>query len=341
MTTYNDVMIRDGFDDNGQMPYAGTYPWQSPDIIPRQNPIAPGQVQALLGAATWAQDSGQAIENGQINYIYLRASNLGTTTTTATITLYMEKATTMLAPSIWSNAQNTIGSTTITLAPGEKAAAAQPVLWNVPPGTGAYCLIARVVTANNPNPIPQQFPNPLAFYTWVRQYPNVANRNLSFVDMIPNTALQRTLQARNAFSTPTPVLYSVECDNFSVGSTLSVYCPDSSINSGNWIINSATFTQTVSGMLPVGFTNVLVITVTPPPNQSLPSTAQLLVTEWDGVASHLADMHTADSAYLQARTEWLQQTTRIPYQPVDNLFTVGNHQLVKVGGTTTILVSGS
>lgn len=336
MPTYNDIMMRDALDDTGQQPYTGSYVWMSPDIIPQQSPCPPAQVQTLFGQPTWTQNPGQGIENGQINYIYLRGQNLGTATTTATITLYKEQATTMLSPSIWSSPANTIGSTTLTLTAGQIAAAPQPILWTVPPGTSGYCLIARVVTPNNPNPIPGAFANPTAFYNWVRANPNVANRNLLFVDVLPNTSLQRTLQVRNAYTVPTPVLFTIECDNFATGSTLSVYCPDPSINSGNWTINSSAFTVTNSGLMPVGFANALVITVTPPTGQTIPANAQLIVSEWDGSSTTLADTHSATPAYRKARDAWLQQEVAIPYKTAEHFFEVGGQRLVKVGGATII-----
>ena len=51
---------------------------------------------------------------------------------------------------------------------------------------------------------------------------NVVRHSIAVIcaaDAIPNTSLQRTLQVRNAFAVPTPVLFSIECDNFATGST--------------------------------------------------------------------------------------------------------------------------
>ncbi|MEO5564588.1 MAG: hypothetical protein ABIR18_14170, partial [Chitinophagaceae bacterium] len=119
--------VRDSLNDDGSTPNYGSLN-SSPDIIPRQNSVNPSQVQQLFGAATYNQDTGQQIEYGQSNYIYLRANNPTNAAVNASISVYWSRPSTLQYPSQWQ--QNIIGtSQPLTIPANTVLAAAQPAIW--------------------------------------------------------------------------------------------------------------------------------------------------------------------------------------------------------------------
>src|SRR5262249_29125263 len=131
----------------------------------------------------------------QANNIYVRAKNLSSCSATGQIYLYYARSSLLLRPSEWScNPIKTAAEqTSVTvvdasgktpLATGAVGVGSSAFAFPAPPVPQGfhYCMIARVVTVDHPNPIPTtDFPSSAAFIRWVYNNPAVCWRNVNVV----------------------------------------------------------------------------------------------------------------------------------------------------------------
>ncbi len=260
--------VRDSLADDGSTPNNGNLN-MSPDIIPQQSPVNPSQVQALFGAATFGTDSGQNIESGQANYIYLRLKNPTGAAMQVTISVYWARPSTLQYPSQWQ--QNLIGvPQTMTIPANSVMAAPEPAIWTPLqlPGVGHYCLIAELTWAGQP-PVPASFPDLNAWWQYCRDNNTIAQRNIDVINNIPDTEVDLWLDLINPTATAGQHLIQAIC-NVPQGSTVTLYSAASTLNppifTGAIPIIGTNNNQIVSAqtLFPANFQGTLEIRFIPP-----------------------------------------------------------------------------
>jgi len=283
MAKYEDIFIRDSLSDQGTVPYPPGYE-MCPDLIPKVSPISAGEVPTKL-TSTYSEDIGENLEEGQLNYIYLRAKNLSGEARTGTITLYYCTEATYLHSSMWVN--NVIGSKPISGAAGAVLYCPQPFEWTPPSGEGGYCLVGVVSTPQHPNTVPTM-DTVNQWWAWVQGTAGVANRNVHLVNNIPNTGSQWMLQLANPDTAAHLQVVQVTGTGIPSGSTASIYCssPDAQppINTGMQQFGE-TSPVIASSVLPAGFSERMVISFQPP--GAFPTGAHVIVKQY--VAPNDAD----------------------------------------------------
>ncbi len=184
-TQYTDLYYRHYIGDPGQYPDTNSALSASPDIIPWG--LAPQNDPQTFFSANYAQDVGQNVIANSQNFLYARCKNLSAASSSGQMYLYYSPASLLLWPNIWStNVLKTASGAgfyqTPSVASGAISVTTDPYLWtpSLPNPGDHYCLISRVVTAANPNPIPN--PGDLdSFASYVSNHPNIGWRNVSVI----------------------------------------------------------------------------------------------------------------------------------------------------------------
>lgn len=270
MTAPTNIFIRDTLSDNGDIPNTGGVN-VSPDIIPQQKAVNPGDVQTEFGSATYSQDLGQQIEFGQSNYIYSRAKNPTGNTLEATLTIYYAAAGMFQHPSQWE--KNKIGSGQLLSIPANSVLAApEPDIWKPEqmPTIGHYCLIG-VLTGNGLPTVPGSFSTAEAWYQFCRDNNIVAQRNIEIVDDDPGKQMERYVALFNPEQGSLNYVIEAIC-NVPQSSTVSLYCASNAltppIDTGNISITGTNNNQIVPSkpgttVVPGGFQGNLQIVFIP------------------------------------------------------------------------------
>ncbi len=270
MSSATTPFVRDSIDDTGSEPNNGALN-NSPDIISQKSSVSPNSVQADFGSATYAQNPGQNIEEGQDNYIYLRAKNPETTAQTVNISVYWARPSTLQTPSTWKG--NQIGATQVLNLPanGGIMAASEPAIWKALqlPGVGHYCLISELTGDGLPT-MPASFPNVEAWWQYCREHNTVAQRNINIVNDITDGKVETWLDLLNPGNSTNQHQIEAIC-NVPENSTVALYCPSNSVNppisTGAVTIDGINNGQTVSAdpcTFPTDFQGTLEITFVPP-----------------------------------------------------------------------------
>lgn len=180
---YNDVMMRDNFDDFGQSKVSGNL-CASPDIIPANQPI--DNYQTVL-KNNWYMDLGQNMKTG-VNYIYTRSRNLGKGNLTYKIYMYYCESSLLMFPRQWKdNVIHTMSdkeyAVVDSLQFGEEVVTPEPFVWQPPQIAKGrhYCLVARVETSDHPNPVPD-IEKIDDFASFIAKNPAYVWRNVSLVN---------------------------------------------------------------------------------------------------------------------------------------------------------------
>jgi len=178
-----DVYIRDNATDTGT-PHTGPIS-TSPDVILRPTSIPNPQLAYGEGSGTeGSMTLGYEAIAGQDNFIYTRVRNRGSVAAGATtITVYWSQVAMLVTPNLW----NLVGSMTLPSVPaGNLLTVANEIVWNQAdiPGTGHYCFIAVISTANDPAPPLANLVNFDNFRAFIRNNNNATWRNFN---VIPST----------------------------------------------------------------------------------------------------------------------------------------------------------
>lgn len=302
---YQDVFVRDTFQDTGTIPtYGGVS--QSPDIIP----YGTGVLDVATAISTYGgPDLGQDVVLPGTNNIYVRARNLRPGTETGTVALYYCDSSVFMYPNQWTQNQitaadgtgsvsfvNQSGSTTLN--PNDICLTEEAFyLTNLetPPGFH-YCLIAVVNTPNTPVAIPDSFPSNADFVRWVQNNPAVAWRN---INVVPNTVEQilESMTFGNVDGTEALFHFSLRGRNLPAGTTVSVQCTNANLP----ISQTITMPQPGRGgyayagfdeMVPDNFWSAITVTVTPPAGQSsFPPNASLTVSYFQYPMEEMLELH--------------------------------------------------
>jgi hypothetical protein len=185
---WKDLYFRHNFDDKGLYPTAGTLS-SSPDIITAGGePFAdPAQ---LITDNNWKHDFGNQAAAKEPNYIYLRGQNLGEEKTEGKLYLYASPASLLLFPTNpvdpkkgWSKnpIKTSKGGEYVVVNPEAQArfVSMDPFRW-IPDAIYGdhYCVVGRVETKANPNPIPT-VGNLNDFAAYISTHPNMVWRNIA------------------------------------------------------------------------------------------------------------------------------------------------------------------
>lgn len=292
MTMYDDLYVRDNLDDTGVIPSSGLA-CQSPDIIPFQDGILTWDYASKY----YDSDLGEAIINGGVNNIYVRAKNLNSKTAcSGKVNLYYTSSSLFPVPSTWTQIESAGGDSSLSLVNGSDSTSISPggialsnpsfYLTNLPPiSDGAhYCLIAIVQTTAHPVTIPDKFSSNPAFTKWAQDNPAVCFRNITYASNT-HTQLMRIFKFGNIAPDPHYFTFIIMGHGFVVGTEINCQCTDEAcpINEdsslpkpdplGNQVVN---FTTSV----PANFWGDIVITLTSPSGQ-FPTGALLSVAYYE------------------------------------------------------------
>ena len=177
---FADVYIRDNTTDVGE-PHAGPIS-ASPDVILRPTSVADPQMAYGEGSGTeGSMTLGYEATAGQDNFVYTRVRNRGATPTgTTTIDVYWSQVAMLVTPDMWT----LVGSATLPTVPaGNVLTVADEIVWDQAevPGTGHYCFVAVVSTANDPAPPLANLVNFDNFRAFIRNNNNSTWRNFNVV----------------------------------------------------------------------------------------------------------------------------------------------------------------
>jgi len=172
-----DLYLRDASDDSGDTPYSGTY-WRSPDIWVRN-----------------VDDGGtspQNPESGQDNWLYARVHNRGTATARSFLVSFrinIWAGTQFVYPGDWFPL--TAAVVGFDLAPGEvQIVKARWPREDIPPVGSHGCLLGMVYNSDD-------VPAP-GVHVW--EHNNLAQRNLTVVDLVPDEWAQLEFRIGSRFT---------------------------------------------------------------------------------------------------------------------------------------------
>jgi hypothetical protein len=177
-----DLYVRDNLGDDGTTPSVGSLS-QSPDIIVRKSLI--GDVASELGDPT-ASPVSHKVEIGNDNYVYVRVHNRGSFPADADVEVFYAALTTTIDPATWTS----IGTTTVPTVVPNAMSISDPITWVDAPdpgGAGHFCLIAVIDDPLDPKPDFSTVTDTASYLTFVRDNNNVAYRNLTFENVLPDS----------------------------------------------------------------------------------------------------------------------------------------------------------
>jgi len=226
-TQWNDFILRKGLNDTGAVPYTGGGWTNSPDLIPYGTNVV-GNPATAFGATTYAQDLGQPTVFETPNYFYMRAKNLSAGAQTGSLYLYYCPQNLFLFPSLWNKNQmlTSSGKDSVAISAAKTndiAVTSEPFTY-IPTNQIHSCLIGRVVTPTNPNPLPQDgdFQTMDDLATYIVNHPNMAWRNVVLVDNgIPTVTNSFQIDTTSLKPGTTGLfLLGISFNNLTVGSEL-------------------------------------------------------------------------------------------------------------------------
>jgi len=229
-TKYDDVYLRDNFDDGGTVPTAGVVSL-SPDIIPYQADLLEWDK-----IEQWnPPDLGKTFLDGKANNIYVRGKNLGTVDATrVTLRGFAVHSALLMGPHLWKNRplKTNSGKTEVKMVSRRDGEVIKPS--SICTGQEAfsltldsagehYCLVAVIATLRHPITIPDTFPSNPQFVQWVRTNPAVTYRNLVIVRDV-TTGFSRTEQFSSL--NKATVQFQIETLNAPVGTKVRLQSTD-------------------------------------------------------------------------------------------------------------------
>lgn len=214
MAKYEDLYLRNTLMDQGNIPRQGALS-SSPDIIPWG--VEPQPDPQTFFSGNYNQDVGKGLMADLGNYLYVRAKNLGTSASTGEVFLYWSQSSLLLYPDQWKvNAMPTnTGAKSVKIsnvAAGQIGVTKDAFVWkpSMPGGNFHYCLIGRVSTEKNPNPIPATG-DIKDFAAWVAANGGIGWRNVAIVPAGTSQAL--TLESNyDQGETPGEINFTATCN---------------------------------------------------------------------------------------------------------------------------------
>lgn len=222
-STYQDLLVRGRLGETNSMPRNASS--ASPDLIPYGLDLAQDPQATFGSAAAYGADQGKAlIANGQ-NYLYMRAKNYAPAEEKGKAYLYYAKSSLLLYSDQWENnkLETSQGVDHVELdakANGDIVVTADPFVWSPEvPGSGwHYCLVGRVATDTNPNPI-FQTGSIQDFGAWIAENGGLGWRNVSVVSTGAPTWTNNTKYDQG--DQAAMVKFFLTCTNVTAGSSVS------------------------------------------------------------------------------------------------------------------------
>jgi hypothetical protein len=319
---YDDVLVRDNFDDAGTIPTLGGV-CQSPDIIP----YGTGTLDLTKATSTYGgPDIGQnVLVMPGTNNIYIRGRNLRSGTETATVALYYADPSLFLLPQQWKKNQvtaadstanvNLVGPSGTTLNAGDICLTQEAFYLKNLPGRH-HCFIAVVKTPNTTVTIPDKFASSSHFVQWVQNNPAVAWRN---IDVEPNTVTQilKTYQFGNPENVSNQFFFNIVGRNVPQGTTVSVQCTDSNCTFSQTLTMPAPYKGNISvtgfdQTVPANFQSAITVTATPPAGQKFPAKSSLSVNYLLIPPYDITPLHAEVSRFVAVARQAADGTTPAP-----------------------------
>jgi hypothetical protein len=233
MTQYRDLYMRDFVGDSGEIPSTTRVAVSaSPDIIPAGSTPTPDYLTYYAGNYAGPFTYYQNVQQNVANYVYVRAFNLFPQAQSGQIALFYAASSLLLIPSRWENnlipnANGTNYANVSAVPTNTVAVGDSPFHWQpqpLQPSEGHYCLISRVVTTQDPNPIPSG-DNLLDFARWVAERPGIAWRNVSVVTTLPAPTFSSFTGIENPEETSRLFAVAAICTDIPDNTTVSLVCP--------------------------------------------------------------------------------------------------------------------
>jgi hypothetical protein len=299
-TQYADIYMRDFPGDTGTIPSTTRDSvCTSPDIIPAGPSSVPNYQTVFAGNYNGPFTYYQNIQQSLYNYIYVRANNLFAGAQSGKIYLYYAPSSLLLTPAIWTNNlipnSNSSDYANVTAtATNQIVVGDAPFYWQPPPlapAQGHYCLIAQVVTTQDPNPIPSG-DNLGDFALWVASHPGIAWRNITVVNTLPGPSFSGFQGIANPSSSAALFSVTATCINIPDGTVVTLTCPVTgpipAINSTQTVgptnqtsSNPKTNTFGTVATLPANFTAQVQMSATVPTGVRPPFGSQITVAAYN------------------------------------------------------------
>lgn len=302
MAKFNDLFVRDTWEDDGTEPVPSSYVSASPDIIPyADQTISAAQLIQSYSSGTLL-DKG--VIAGRLNYIYVRAKNNAPGTTSGKLYIYYAPGNLLVQPSVWkqnkaangngSNYANLSATTNLQIVAGD-----QPFYFTPSGSLGAhFCFLAVIEKQGRPSPIPDHnFSNWQNFVDWVRDHANVAWHNVNVVSNVPPEGWKDALRFDSVDTDPTYHGFLTTYQNLPAGAVLRLYCLAnqpagfSGFDTGNITIQSGQGTSSVGqgAVFPASYSTTIFTTcIYPGP---VPPTAVIQTTSLGYLPQHRVSAH--------------------------------------------------
>jgi hypothetical protein len=290
MAIYNDLFMRDNFGDTGQQPTLDAYVSASPDIIPyAQKTLTQQQLINQYGPPLL----NQPLQNNQVNNVYVRAKNNYNGASAGKIYVYYATGNLLVQVSQWRNNliannngelyANVSATTQYQVAPGD-----QPFNFNPPRELGThFCLVSRVSTQMNPNPLPaQDFTSWQGWVDWVRNNAWVAWHNVDIVNTLAPNGYVASLAFQNISNSGQFYGFQAAYQGMPAGSVLRLYSlPDANggyygFDTGAQTINNGNGYLSAGQNFPANYQTTIFTTcsfpgnpTTPPPGVTIETTS--------------------------------------------------------------------
>lgn len=345
-TQYADIYVRADFTDTGIVPRPMAGLSASPDIIP-QGSSALADPTTLISDANWNTDLGQDVTASQPNYIYMRGQNLAAASRAGQMWLYWSQASLLMWPYYptdptrgWAT-QNMVTaggnqSSPISGDAGARVVTTDPFYWNpeLPPNGDHYCLVGRVVTPEDSNPIPQDIFTTEQFSQYIGSQVNVCWRNV--VTVPANTPAVVTVKVHYAQGAlEGDIIFQLACTNIPVGAIISFTCgapgPKPLIQMGATTVSNAAQASGIVCKVPANFVGDIYYTYDP--NGTVPTGPIELVMQALNVVPPVSAVYNLSSPmeemaiarelidYIQTRYQHLADLGPT------NVFLMGSHKM--------------
>jgi hypothetical protein len=263
-TTWEDLLVRNTITDTGQIPAQGGLS-ASPDIIPQgKEPLA--DPTTLI--ADMSSEPAQNVFSGESNYLYVRGANHAAAEQSGHVHLYYSRASLLMYPRQWKENElklnNHQAGSPVSAKAGANFVTLEPFYWeNVPqpPVGDHYCLVSRIETQQNPDPIPDVF-QIADFAKFISENRGFAWRNIAVVADPDAPTLEEHIHYEQG-DTSEEVHFLVECTNVTPGCFVGFNCgtkgPNPPIDLPKTEVTKSTESIGIATQVPAGFDSYITL----------------------------------------------------------------------------------